>query len=117
MTSSASSLDSRASAISCGSAIAGRPRSEDLTPSVTAGAYSERRVRSTAVRLLVVQDGVLGDRCGRRDRPLLRLVAGHLEGEVERRMSDRDVELPVTALVGMRAELTAAVGADPDADV
>src|SRR5438093_5688991 len=119
MTSSASSFDSRASAISCGSAIAGRARSEESppTPSVTRGAYALREPRSTALLLLVVEDEVVGDRTGGCDRPLRGLEARHLEREVERRASDRDIELPVTALVGVRAELPAAVGTDPDAHV
>src|SRR5207249_475615 len=119
MTSSASSFDSRASAISCGSAIAGRTRSEESppTPSVTRGAYALGEPRSTALLLLVVEDEVVRGRTGGRDRPLRGLEARHLEREVERRASDRDIELPVTTIVGVRADLLAAVGPDPDAHV
>src|SRR5437867_13052546 len=119
MTSSASSFDSRARAISCGSAIAGRARSEESppTPSVTRAAYALCEGRSTALLLLVVEDEVVRGRTGGRDRPLRSLEARHLEREVERRASDRDVELPVAAVVGVRAELLAAVWTDPDAHV
>src|SRR5437773_12143319 len=119
MTSSASSFDSRASAISCGSAIARRARSEEspLTPSVTGGAYALREPRSTALLLLVVEDEVVRGRTGGRDRPLRGLEARHLEREVERRASDRDVKLPVAAVVGVRAELLAAVRPDPHTHV
>src|SRR5688500_3735393 len=135
MTSSASARDSRARATSCTSekpratsaardtVLPASPSAANATaplpdPPVTAAAYFPPGLGSTGTYLALAEHNVELGRAVRCHLPPDRLMAGHLEVEVEGRgdFAVGNVQVVVTVLVGVRAEALAAVRTDDHAN-